>query len=76
MTKQTWEFINASFLTVLALSAAATVANIKVRYDVKTPQFAIFGAHVTCSMIFRKQPLPNTRTVIDIHFFSIRSLTL
>ena len=36
------------FLTVLALSAAATVANIKIRYDVKTPQFAIFGARVIC----------------------------
>ena len=36
------------FLTVLALSAAATVANIKIRYDAKTPQFAIFGARVIC----------------------------
>ena len=34
------------FLTVLALSAAATVANIKIRYDAKTPRFAIFG-HVS-----------------------------
>ena len=34
------------FLTVLALSAAATVANIKIRYDAKIPQFAIFGTHV------------------------------
>ena len=32
------------FLTVLALSA--TVANIKMRYDAKTPQFAIFGTRV------------------------------
>ena len=31
------------FLTVLALSAAATIANIKICYDVKTLQFAIFG---------------------------------
>ena len=30
------------FLTVLELSAAATVANIKTRYDAKTPQFAKF----------------------------------
>ena len=30
------------FLTVLVLSAAATVANIKIRYDGKTPQFTIF----------------------------------
>ena len=36
------------FLTVLALSAAATVANIKIRYDAKTPQFAIFGTRVIC----------------------------
>ena len=30
------------FLTVLALSAAATVANKKIRYDVKTHQFAAY----------------------------------
>ena len=35
------------FLTVLALSAAA-IANIKIRYDAKTPQFAIFGTRVIC----------------------------
>ena len=43
------------FLTVLALSAAATVANIKIRYDAKIPQFAIFGTHVIyvfCSILF------------------------
>ena len=34
------------FPTVLALSAAVIVANIKIRYDVKTPQFAIFGTRV------------------------------
>ena len=34
------------FLTVLALSAAAAVANIKIRYDAKIPQFAIFGTRV------------------------------
>ena len=34
------------FLTVLALSAAATGANIKIRYDAKIPQFAIFGTRV------------------------------
>ena len=34
------------FLTVLALSAVATVANIKIRYDAKIPQFAIFGTPV------------------------------
>ena len=32
----------------LALSAAATVANIKIRYDAKTPQLAIFGTRVIC----------------------------
>ena len=26
----------------------ATVANIKIRYDAKTPQFAIFGTLVIC----------------------------
>ena len=36
------------FLTVLVLSAAAIIANIKIRYDVKMPQFAIFGTHVIC----------------------------
>ena len=34
-----------SSLTVLALSAAA---NIKIRYDAKIPQFAIFGTRVIC----------------------------
>ena len=28
--------------------AAATVSNIKIRYDAKTPQFAIFGTRVIC----------------------------
>ena len=28
--------------------AAATVANIEIRYDAKTPQFAIFGTRVIC----------------------------
>ena len=36
------------FLTVLALSVASTVANIKIRYDEKTPQFAIFGTRFIC----------------------------
>ena len=34
------------FLTVLELSATATVTNIKIRYDAKIPQFALFGTHV------------------------------
>ena len=36
------------FPTVLVLSAAATVANIKICYDAKVPQFAIFGTRVIC----------------------------
>ena len=36
------------FLTVLVLSAAAAVANIKIRYDAKTPQFAKIGTRVIC----------------------------
>ena len=43
------------YFCTLALSAAATVANIKIRYDAKTPQFAIFGTRVICvfySIIF------------------------
>ena len=34
------------FCYCVALSAAATVANIKIRYDAKIPQFAIFGTSV------------------------------
>ena len=34
------------FLAVLALSAAAIVNNIKICFDGKTPQFAIFGTRV------------------------------
>ena len=34
------------FLTVLALSAAVTIANIKLCYDAKIPQFAILGTGV------------------------------
>ena len=37
-----------SFCCALVLSAAATVANIKLRYDAKKPQFAIFGTPVIC----------------------------
>ena len=33
-------------LAILALSAAATVAKIKIRYDAKIPQYAIFGTLV------------------------------
>ena len=45
------------FPTVLVLSAAATIANIKIRYDAKTPQFAIFGTHVLC--VFYSNPSPD-----------------
>ena len=36
------------FFCTLGMSVAATVANIKIRYDAKTPQFAIFGTCVIC----------------------------
>ena len=36
------------FLAVLVLSAAATVTNIKIRYDAITLQFALFGTRVIC----------------------------
>ena len=36
------------FLTVLVLSATATVANVKICYDAKTPHFAIFGTRIIC----------------------------
>ena len=42
------------FRTVLALSVAATVANIKIRYDAKTPQFAIFGTYVMCVLQYQR----------------------
>ena len=45
------------FLTVLALSAAATIANIKIRYDAKTPQFAIFGTRIIC-VFYSTSPNP------------------
>ena len=53
------------YLTVLALSAAATVANIKIRYDAKTPQFAIFGTRIICVFysIRRSQPVQVDRLV-------------
>ena len=47
------------FLTVLALSAAASVANIKIRYDAKIPQFAIFGTHVIYVFYSRALPCVN-----------------
>ena len=36
------------FFCTLALSVAATVANIKISYDAKTPQIAIFGTRIIC----------------------------
>ena len=44
------------FLTVLALSAASTVANTKTRYDAKIPQFAIFGTRVIYCMCSTVSP--------------------
>ena len=35
-------------ICTFCMLAVATVANIKIRYDVKTPQFAIFGTCVIC----------------------------
>ena len=49
------------FLTVLALSAAATVANIKIRYDAKTPQLAKFGTRVNY-MFYSNQNAPYLRS--------------
>ena len=40
------------FFCTLALSVAATVANIKIRYDAKTPQFAIYLEHVRVICVF------------------------
>ena len=36
------------FICTFFMLAAATVANIKIRYDAKAPQFAIFGTRVIC----------------------------
>ena len=44
------------FLTVLVLSAVATVANIKIRYDAKILQFAIFGTRVIYVFYSIKNP--------------------
>ena len=45
------------FFCTMALSAAGTIANIKIRYDGKTPQFAIFGTRVICVFYSIKQGL-------------------
>ena len=42
------------FLYISDSLAAATVANIKIRYDAKIPQFAIFGTRFTC--MFNSMP--------------------
>ena len=46
-------FIKTLYFSVLVLSAAATVAKIKIRYDAKTPQFAIYMGHMSymCSTV-------------------------
>ena len=36
------------FICNFFMLEAATIANIKIRYDAKTPQFAIFGTRVIC----------------------------
>ena len=59
------------FLTVLVLSAAATVANIKIRYDAKTPQFAIFGTwSYVCSTVVQY-----TKVVYLFQLFVIKVIT-
>ena len=46
-------FIKTLYFSVLALSAAATVAKIKIRYDAKTPQFPIYKGYMSymCSTV-------------------------
>ena len=51
------------FLTVLALSASATVANIKIRYDAKILQFAIFGRRGIC--VFQKYQFIKSRKILN-----------
>ena len=41
------------FFCTLALSAAATVANIKIGYDGKTPQFVIFVCSTVCPKVLQ-----------------------
>ena len=48
------------YFCTLALSAASTVANIKTRYDAKTPQFAIFGTRVIC-VFYSKSIMNNVK---------------
>ena len=36
------------FICTFFMLGAATVANIKIRHDAKTPQFTIFGTRVIC----------------------------
>ena len=51
------------FLTVLALSAAAAVANIKLRYDANILQFAIFGTRGIC--VFQKYQFIKSRKILN-----------
>ena len=60
------------FFTVLALSAVATVANIKIRYDAKTPQFAIFGTPVICVFYSICLGLDNFTVLLACEMFSCR----
>ena len=70
------------FLTVLALSAAATIANIKIRYDAKIPQFSIFGTrviYVFYSNLRRLANIANTHTAptpISHYFYANYHISL
>ena len=53
------------FICTFFMLAAATVANIKICYDAKTPKFDIFGTRVICvfysiSILLWIYPLPKT----------------
>ena len=52
------------FLTLLALSVAATVAKIKIRYDAKTHQFAIIG---TCVIYVFYSMYSTKRAVVSVY---------
>ena len=58
------------FLTALALSAAATVANIKIRYDAKIPQFAIFGTRVIYVFYSIIKDCPKLSRIYSMPLFS------
>ena len=47
------------FICTFFMLAAATVANIKIRYDAKAPQFAIFGTRDICVLYQGADPALN-----------------